>query len=259
MGEYFRLGDISIYNDDFLNTVSLTENSVDLVITSPPYNVGVYYETYDDKISYEAYLKFTEQWLEKCYRLMKDDGRFCLNIPLDKNKGGQQSVYADMLAIAKKIGWKYHSSIVWNEQNISRRTAWGSWISASAPYIIAPVEMIAILYKDQWKKKNKGKSDIARDEFVDWTNGVWNFQGESKKKIKHPSPFPLQLPKRCIKLFSYVADVVVDPFLGSGTTLLACLQTDRKGIGIEIDPQYCEIAKKRILREDKQRLSLSKN
>ena len=250
MGEYFRLGNIFIYNDDFLNTVSLTEKSVDLVITSPPYNLGVHYGTYDDKIPYEAYLKFTEQWLEKCYMLMKDDGRFCLNVPLTRNnKGGQQSVYADILAIAKKIGWNHYSSVVWYKQNISRRTAWGSWISASAPNIIAPVEMIAILYKDQWKKKNKGKSDITRDEFIDWTNGVWSFRGESRKKIKHPSPFPLQLPRRCIKLFSYVTDVVVDPFLGSGTTLLACLQTDRKGIGIEIDPQYCEVAKERTLNE----------
>ena len=249
MQPYFETSKISIYNTDFLNTECVSENSVDLIITSPPYNVDIHYGAYDDKISYEDYLKFTKEWLTKCYRLAKDDGRFCLNIPLDKNKGGQQSVYADMLTIAKQIGWKYHSTVIWNEQNISRRTAWGSWLSASAPYIIAPVEMIAILYRKQWRKTKGGKSDITRDEFIDWTNGVWNFMGESKKRVKHPSPFPTMLPRRCIKLFSYVDDLVLDPFLGSGTTLIACLETGRRGIGIEIDAEYCEIAKKRIIKE----------
>lgn len=252
MQPYFETGNTCIYNDDFLNTECVSENSIDLIVTSPPYNVDIHYGAYNDKIPYENYLEFTREWLAKCYRLVKDDGRFCLNIPLDKNKGGQQSVYADILSIAKLIGWKYHSTIIWNEQNISRRTAWGSWLSASAPYVIAPVEMIAILYKNQWRKAKRGKSDITKDEFIDWTNGVWNFVGESKKKIKHPSPFPTVLPRRCIKLFTYVGDLVLDPFLGSGTTLIACLETDRRGIGIETDPKYCEIARKRIIKEASQ-------
>lgn len=247
VAEYFRCGDICIYNEDLLSTKSVPEGSVDLIITSPPYNIGIHYGTYDDQISYEAYLKFTQEWLSKCYRLAKDDGRFCLNIPLDKNKGGQQSVCADITTIAKQVGWKYHSTIIWNEQNISRRTAWGSWVSASAPYVIAPVEVIVILYKRYWKKINPGKSDITRDEFIEWTNGVWNFTGESGKRMGHPAPFPVILPKRCIKLFSYVGDLILDPFLGSGTTLIACIETDRKGIGVEVSPKYCGIAKGRIL------------
>ncbi|HXG36203.1 MAG TPA: site-specific DNA-methyltransferase, partial [Dehalococcoidia bacterium] len=133
----------------------------------------------------------------------------------------------------------------------------GSWLSASAPFVIAPVEMIAVFYKRQWKKTRVGKSDIARDEFLAWTNGVWNFQGESKRRVKHPSPFPIELPRRCIKLFSYVGDVVLDPFMGSGTTLLACLETGRAGIGVEIDPQYCEIAKRRLVFEGQRCLRLN--
>ena len=246
---HFQVENLCIYNANLLNVKCLNKGSVDLIITSPPYDVDIEYNTFNDKIPYKEYLEFTKKWLTKCYEYSKEGGRFCLNIPLDKNKGGQQSVYADIVTIAKKVGWKYHSTIVWNEQNISRRTAWGSWISASAPYIIAPVEMIAVLYKEQWKKKNKGESDITRDEFIEWTNGVWNFMGESKKKIRHPSPFPVQLPRRCVKLFSYVGDTVLDPFLGSGTTLVACLQTGRKGIGIEIDRKYCEIAKQRLIKE----------
>jgi site-specific DNA-methyltransferase (adenine-specific) len=191
-------------------------------------------------------LIFSKDWLKRCYDFVKKDGRLCLNIPLDKNKGGQQSVYSDLTKIAKEIGWKYQSTIIWNEQNISRRTAWGSWLSASAPFVIAPVEVIVVLYKESWGKLKKGKSDIGRRDFIDWTNGVWSFNGESKRRVGHPTPFPIELPKRCIRLFSYVGDLVLDPFLGSGTTLLACLETNRLGIGIEIDKNYCSLAEKRI-------------
>jgi site-specific DNA-methyltransferase (adenine-specific) len=128
-------------------------------------------------------MEFTYKWIENCYLWTKLSGRLILNIPLDKNKGGQKSVGADVTVIAQKIGWKYHSTIVWNESNISRRTAWGSFMSASAPYIIAPVELILILYKSKWKKTTGSKiSDITKKEFMDWTNGVWTFKGESKKK-----------------------------------------------------------------------------
>ncbi|HHT9126510.1 MAG TPA: DNA-methyltransferase [Candidatus Brocadiia bacterium] len=247
---YFQKDSIWIYNDDFLKIESINENSIDLIVTSPPYNVDIQYNSHDDKMSYGDYLSFTKEWILKCYKLIKDDGRFCLNIPLDKNKGGQQSVCADITTIAKQVGWQYHSTIVWNEQNISRRTAWGSWLSASAPFVIAPVEVIVILYKKRWKKTSGSqKSDITKKEFMEWTNGVWNFMGESKKRVGHPAPFPVELPRRCIKLFSFVEDTILDPFLGSGSTLLACIQTGRKGIGVEIDRGYCELTKKRLLGE----------
>jgi site-specific DNA-methyltransferase (adenine-specific) len=243
---YFHSNSIYIINDDILKMQAIAENSIDLTVTSPPYGVDIKYETYDDSIPYSRYLDFTREWLQKCFNLSKDDGRLCLNIPLDKNKGGHQSVAADITSIAKELGWKYHSTIIWNEQNISRRTAWGSWLSASAPFVIAPVEVILILYKKVWKKTHRGKSDITRKEFIEWTNGVWNFSGESKNRIGHPAPFPLELPRRCIKLFSYVGDTILDPFLGSGSTLLACLETNRIGIGVEINKKYCDIAIKRL-------------
>lgn len=247
---YYKADNISIYNDDFLTTDCIQENSIDLIVTSPPYNVDIRYGSFDDKIPYHVYLEFTRGWLGKAYRFLKEDGRFCLNIPLDKNKGGQQSVYADITTIAKGVGFKYHSTVVWNEQNISRRTAWGSWLSATAPYVIAPVEMIVILYKKRWKRiRGDRQSDITRKEFMDWTNGVWTFMGESKKRIGHPSPFPIELPRRCIKLFTFVGDAVLDPFLGSGSTLIACALTNRVGVGVEIDRNYCKIAVHRLIKE----------
>ncbi len=252
---FFEMEDLKIINDDFITTMEIPLSSVDLIVTSPPYNVDIKYNSHDDQISYEQYLDFSEKWIAKCFKLASDTGRFCLNIPLDKNKNGQQSVGADLTTIAKKIGWKYHSTIIWNEGNISRRTAWGSWMSASAPYVIAPVELIVVLYKRDWKKINGTRlNDIARDEFMEWTNGVWTFNGESKKRIGHPAPFPRELPRRCIKLFSFVGDTVLDPFLGSGTTVLEACLNDRVGVGVDIDRKYCALAKQRIETEAAQLL-----
>lgn len=241
----WKKDDLTIYLTDFLKA-PIDDNAIDLIVTSPPYNVGIDYGDYNDKGIYKEYLDFSIQWLKRAIKTLKNDGRMCLNIPLDKNKGGQKSVATDLTYLAKEVGFQYHSTIIWNEGNISRRTAWGSFLSASAPYVIAPVEVIVVLYKNTWKKQKRGISDINKKDFMDWTNGLWTFQGESKKRIGHPAPFPLELPRRCIKLFTYVGDIVLDPFLGSGTTLIACHNNNRKGIGVEIDPKYYDLAIKRI-------------
>jgi site-specific DNA-methyltransferase (adenine-specific) len=250
-----RDGRAIIINDDFLSVDYIPRDSIDLIVTSPPYNVDIQYDGFKDDIPYEKYLEFTEKWLRKAYELLKPDGRMCLNIPLDKSKGrseeGFQSVYADVVSIAKKAGLKYFSTIIWNEGNISRRTAWGSFASASAPYVIAPVEVIVVLYKHVWKKRRKGISDITRDEFISWTNGLWTFSGENPKRAGHPAPFPFELPKRCIKLFSFIGDVVLDPFVGSGTAVIAAYLLNRVGIGIDISKEYCLRAKERLIKEAK--------
>ncbi len=249
-GFFFDNDQVTIINENIFTTKKIAADSIDLIITSPPYNVDIKYNLHNDQLSYNEYLEFSRRWMKRCLTWLKDDGRFCLNIPLDKNKGGQQSVGADLTKIAKKSGFSYHSTIIWNEGNISRRTAWGSWASASAPYVIAPVELIVVLYKKSWKKTSGSrKSDISKKEFMEWTNGLWTFNGERKKRIGHPSPFPVELPLRCMKLFSFVGDTVLDPFSGSGSTLIAALQSKRRGIGIELDRQYCEIAAGRIEKE----------
>lgn len=241
-----------IFKDDVLEITSIPKSSIDLIVTSPPYNIDIHYNSHADNLTYDDYLEFTRKWLSTVYDLCKEDGRLCLNIPLDKNKGGQQAVSANITTIAKEVGWKYHSTIIWNEGNISRRTAWGSFMSASAPYVIAPVEVILVLYKENWKKlSGTRKSDITKEEFMEWTNGLWTFNGESKKRIGHPTPFPVELPKRCIKLFSYIGDTVLDPFMGSGSTLIAAHLHGRQGIGIDTDKHYCDLAVKRIQNEAK--------
>jgi site-specific DNA-methyltransferase (adenine-specific) len=247
---FYNQKNIYIYKGNVLNKHSFSKEFVDLIVTSPPYNVGIDYNSNDDELTYHQYLDFSEKWMKNCYNWSKPQARFLLNIPLDKNKGGHKSVGADLTKIAQDVGWKYHSTIIWNEGNISRRTAWGSWMKASAPYVIAPVELIVILYKEQWKKTNGSRiSDITKEEFMEYTNGIWTFPGESKKRIGHPAPFPKELPYRAIKLFSFVGDTVFDPFMGSGTTLIVAAQTNRIGVGLEIDENYCELAKNRVIKE----------
>ncbi|MCC8073196.1 MAG: site-specific DNA-methyltransferase [Clostridiales bacterium] len=245
---YYKDENTVVIYGDMLEDNRIPNNHIDLIVTSPPYNVNKNYGDANDDLDYDEYLQFTHGWLQKCYDLSKPDGRLCMNIPIDTGKGEQRSVGADITCIAKKIGWQYRTTVVWNEGNISNSGARGSFMSASSPHVIAPVELIVVMYKTQWKKENKGKSDITKKEFIEWTNGLWTFPGESKKKIGHPAPFPIELPKRCIKLFSYADDIILDPFMGSGTTLVASKMLRRKSLGIEISRDYCELAMKRLLK-----------
>ena len=200
----------------------------------------------DDNLDYKDYLTLSSKWLRNCLYWTRSTGRLCLNVGLDKNKNGKQPVYADLTKIALRVGWKYHTTIIWNESNISRRTAWGSWMSASAPHVITPVEVIVVLYKDSWKRLGGGNSDITADEFKAWVLGMWNFPGESAKRIGHEAPFPRELPKRCIKLFSFVGDTVFDPFVGSGTTMVEALSNHRIAIGVERELKYCQLTNRRL-------------
>ena len=237
-----------LINGDSLARETIADESVDLTVTSPPYNVSKTYsgDASDDAVSYEEYLDFTRQWLENCYHWTRTTGRLCVNVSLDKNRNGKQPLASDVTRLAIDVGWKYHATIIWNEGNISRRTAWGSWMSASAPHVIAPVETIMVMYKDEWKRQRQGENDITRDEFMEWVLGIWTFNGESAKRVGHEAPFPRELPKRCIKLFSFVGDTVLDPFVGSGTTMVEAVANGRMGIGVEKQVRYCELSRKRL-------------
>ncbi len=237
---------VAIYQADTTDLSFLPDSSVDLVVTSPPYNLDVSYDGYRDDQPYEAYLEWVERWTRELLRVATSGGRACINIPLDSNKGGKRAVYADYVRIFVQAGWEYQTTIVWNEQNISRRTAWGSWLSPSAPFVTAPVEMVPVFFKGEWRRDREGRStDIERDEFLAWTLGTWEFPGENPAKVGHPAPFPPELPRRLIKLYSFVEDTVLDPFVGSGTTCVVAKQLGRRAIGVDVDASYCELAARR--------------
>ena len=187
----------------------------DLIVTSPPYNFGKAYdgEEANDLLDYPAYLEFTRQWLFNCFYWAKSPSRICINTAVTSNIGEPIALGHDILRVAMEMGWKYKTTIIWKKGSVNKRTAWGSWLSASAPNLMSPTEFIYVLYKGAWKKENRGQSDMTKKEFMDWVLGYWAFTGESSKRIGHEAPFPRELPKRCIKLFSYVGDVVFDPFV----------------------------------------------
>lgn len=234
---------VTIYRADTAYLDVLDDETVDLIITSPPYNLDVSYNGYRDAVPYDRYLEWIGLWSAALFRVSRPGGRACINIPLDSNKGGKRAVYADYVRIFRDAGWQYQTTIVWNEQNISRRTAWGSWMSPAAPFVTAPVEMIPVFHKGDWRRPRRGReSDITRDEFLSWTLGVWEFPGENPSKVGHPAPFPVELPRRLIKLYSYTDDVILDPFLGSGTTAVAAKMLGRRCVGVDVDETYCQIA-----------------
>lgn len=217
--------DITIFNADFLK-LKFPLNTIDLIVTSPPYNIGIDYGKYDDSKTYEEYLEFSKKWLTKSFSVLKDTGRLCINVPLDTK---DHSLMADMTNLAKEVGFKYKGTIIWNKQNTRNKFAMA---------FSKNVEVILIFYKEKWTPVKK--------EFKEWVNEIWTFSGESIKRVGHPAPFPVEIPRRLVKMFSEVRNTVLDPFLGSGTTLIASLQTGRKGIGVEIDEKYFEVAKERI-------------
>jgi site-specific DNA-methyltransferase (adenine-specific) len=223
----------------------LPEESVDLVVTSPPYNVG---KEYEEPMTEEEYTDFLTEVFLGLKKVLKKDGRICWNVPYQMTNPYREIFspwYCSFVAL-RKAGLKYRDNITWNQLNSDNDTAWGSWRSASAPWLRHMTEAIIVAYKETWKKQNKGKSDLTRDEFLKFVLDLWGMPTASRKKIGHPAPFPEELPYRCIKLFSYVNDIVLDPFLGGGTTALVALKLGRKFVGIEINRGYCEMALRRI-------------
>jgi site-specific DNA-methyltransferase (adenine-specific) len=244
---FYRDDLTTIYNGDSTHLGFLADLSVDLTITSPPYNLDVSYNGYRDDVPYQAYLAWVETWAGSLYRVSTVGGRACINIPLDTNKGGKRAVYADYVGAFTRAGWEYQTTIVWNEQNISRRTAWGSWRKPSAPFVTAPVEMIPVFFKQTWRRPDEGRTwEIDAKDFMEWSLGHWTFAGANPRTAGHPAPFPEELPWRLILLYSYKEDVVLDPFLGSGTTCIAARKLGRRSIGVEMDRSYCELARTAI-------------
>ena len=239
-----------IYNLDCIKGMKLLpDNSIDLIVTSPPYNIGIDYDVYDDNKSWDEYYKWCEKWLRECYRVLKTDGgRICLDHYLSLGTSKCRTSPISMLYnIMEQIGFKHHSIAVWTDITLAKRTAWGSYLSASAPYINAPFEGILIDYKENWKKAEKGTSTVVKDDFIKLTRGIWDIKTETRGLTK--ANFSLDLPTKAINLLSYENDVVLDPFMGSGTTALAAKRLNRHYIGFEVSADYCTIAENRIKKE----------
>ena len=222
----------------------LPDNSVHLMITSPPYNVA---KEYDEDLSLEEYLQFLNRVWRETYRVLVPGGRVCINVA---NLGRKPYIplHSYIIQGMLEIGYLMRGEIIWNKaSSASPSTAWGSWLSAANPVLRDIHEYILIFCKETFsRKKGNKKNTIKKEQFLEWTKSVWTFPAVSAKKIGHPAPFPEELPYRLIQLYSFKDDVVLDPFVGSGTTCLAALKTGRNYVGYDNNPEYVKLAEDRI-------------
>lgn len=249
---------VTLYTGDCIDTLNKIYESgerANIIITSPPYNVNLGnnkykkegYTSTDDNLPYEDYLAWMREVFTACFNVLTDDGRICINIGDGKN--GAIPTHSDFIQICKEIGFIPLTTIVWNKNTMSSRTAWGSYMKASAPSFPRGFEYILVLGKTQ-KLLTAGESTMTKDEFIQYSNGLWTFAPEQKQKdFGHPAMFPVELPLRLIKMLTYKGAIVLDPFSGTATTGVAALRTERKYIGIEKEPVYQEIAKDRLKKE----------
>jgi site-specific DNA-methyltransferase (adenine-specific) len=229
------------------NSESMTlvpDNSIHLMITSPPYNVT---KDYDENLSLKEYLNFLKKVFSETYRVLVNGGRACINIAnLGRKPYIPLSDYISSLML--DIGFNMRGEIIWNKgAGAGVSMAWGSWLSASNPVLRDVHEYILVFSKGDYQRKAENKENtISKEQFMEWTKSVWTMNPESAKKVNHPAPFPEELPYRLIQLYSFKNDIVLDPFMGSGTTAISALKSKRNFVGYELNQEYINISENRI-------------
>lgn len=225
------------------NMSEIPDKSVHLMVTSPPYNVG---KEYDEDLSLDEYLGLLEQVFKETHRVLVPGGRACVNIA---NLGRKPyiPIHSYVIDVMNSLGFLMRGEVIWDKQN-SGGTAWGSWQSASNPVLRDQHEYILVFSKDTMGRENPNDREdtIKREEFLEYTKSIWKFTSESAQKVGHPAPFPVELPRRCIQLFTFKGEVILDPFMGVGTTAIASIKSERDFVGYEINKEYANKAKKRI-------------
>lgn len=227
------------------NMSDIPDNSLHLMITSPPYNVS---KEYDDDLSLDEYLQLLQNVFTETYRVLVNGGRACINVA---NIGRKPYIpLSDFISsMMIEIGFNMRGEIIWNKgAGAGVSTAWGSWQSASNPTLRDTHEYILIFSKGDYKReKGTRENTITKEQFIEWTKSIWTMNPESAKKIGHPAPFPEELPFRLIQLYSFKDDIILDPFMGSGTTAVSALKSQRKFVGYDTSPDYINLANNRLL------------
>lgn len=226
------------------NMKELPDSSVHLMITSPPYNVS---KEYDDDLSLKEYLQLLKNAFTETHRVLVNGGRACINVAnLGRKPYIPISDYISQMML--EIGFNMRGEIIWNKAaSASPSTAWGSWQSAANPILRDVHEYILIFSKGDYKREKGNKENtISKEQFMEWTKSIWTMNAESARRIGHPAPFPEELPNRLIQLYSFTNDIILDPFIGSGTTAISALKAGRKYVGYDINKDYIDLANRRI-------------
>ena len=222
----------------------LPENSVHLVVTSPPYNAT---KSYDEDLNLEEYLGMLARVWVEVYRVLVPGGRVCVNIA-NLGRKPYLPLHAYIVEQMQAIGFLIRGEIIWDKgASSSASTAWGSWMSAANPVLRDVHEYILVFSKDSFKRqRGKKVNTIVKQDFLEWTRSVWTFPAVSAKKVGHPAPFPEELPHRLIQLYTFQGDIVLDPFVGSGTTCLAARADGRHYVGYDTCEEYLQLARERL-------------
>ncbi len=241
-----------VFCHDARDMCHIPDRSVHLCVTSPPYNAS---KEYDGNLTIGEYRQLLTDVFREVFRVLVPGGRLCINIA---NLGRKPYIPLHSFVIADMLdlGFLMRGEIIWNKSaSAGGSTAWGSWMSPSNPTLRDVHEYIMIFCKDTFKRKppEKRQPTISRDDFLAWTKSVWEFPTESAKRVGHPAPFPIELPRRFIDLYTYRGEVVIDPFCGSGTTCVAAKMLNRRFIGYDVNQEYTETARERIARAELER------
>jgi DNA modification methylase len=222
----------------------LPDNCAALVVTSPNYHVGK--ESDFDDMAFEDYLQMLERVFAECYRVLEPGGRIAINIA---NLGRKPYIHFTDLVVdmCSDLGFNARGEIIWQKgKGSSGSCAWGTFGKASTPVLRDLHEYIEVFSKGPFGRVREGESTISKEEFMENTLSVWEMRPASAKRVGHPAPFPVELPARLIQLYTYKGDLVIDPFMGAGTTAIAALHAGRHYLGFEIDEGYAERAEARI-------------
>ena len=248
--------DWRLYNKSCLDMSEVSDESVALMVTSPPYNVGKEYESAG--MSQYAYEEMLRVVMRETYRTLAPGGRAAVNIG-GTNRSPYYPNFYHVIGAAFDAGFQMRDMIVWDKGMVGVSTAWGSWRRPSSPTMQDIHEFIMVFQKPPFMRRSKrGDYTTTPDEFVQWRKSIWQMSPESAKRVGHDAPFPIELPRRLIRLHTSIGDLVLDPFTGSGTSGVAALQEHRMFVGYEIDEQlgYCDIARKRMEEALRERIAL---
>lgn len=223
----------------------LPDHSVHLMVTSPPYNVG---KEYDENLTLEEYLAFLQRVWAEVQRVLVPGGRACINVA---NLGRKPYIplHSAIIQGMQALGFLMRGEIIWNKAaSASPSTAWGSWRSPANPTLRDVHEYILVFSKGAFKRPNPHKrpATLSKEEFLEYSKSVWTFPASSARKVGHPAPFPEELPRRLIQLYTFAGEVVLDPFMGSGQVALAALRTGRRYVGYEVNEEYVRLAEERV-------------